>query len=238
MFLGYLRRYKIPDTYVDVVRDGNVVRLRELYGNEPVLENFETIIDFWQHKLERINTLEELIHLSIVYNQLECLKYLLDNGRNYNFHVCCMAAEHGQLNILKYLHKNGYEWDENVCSHAAQTGKLECLEYAHENGCPWNEDTCISAAWGGHLECLRYAHERGCCLDDAVWEHAVRQGHFDIFKYALKNGCGLNNYRVCEEAIKLRHFDMFKYAVGRRKLLTVNTQISRYSLRNISIHLD
>jgi hypothetical protein len=40
------------------------------------------------------------------------------------------------LECLKYLHENGCPWDEETCYVAALSGHLECLKYAQENGCP------------------------------------------------------------------------------------------------------
>ena len=63
---------------------------------------------------------------------------------------CAAAAEGGQLECLKYLHENGCAWDESTCEAAAEGGHLECLKYLHENGCHgWARS---AAARGGHLE--------------------------------------------------------------------------------------
>jgi hypothetical protein len=59
----------------------------------------------------------------------------------------------GQIECLKYLHENGCQWDKWTCCFASKRGHLECLKYAHENGCPINMDECMDEAEG---ECKKY----------------------------------------------------------------------------------
>ena len=63
-------------------------------------------------------------------NTLTCDK----NECIYKYLTCHEAAENGDLECLKYLHENGYPWYSNTCKSAAASGNLECLKYAHENG--------------------------------------------------------------------------------------------------------
>ena len=111
--------------------------------------------------------LEEIIGFTgdendyVVFSDLECLKYLHENGCPWD-EGTCLGAAHGRLDCLKYAREKGCPWDEVTCSAAALHGQLECLKYAHENGCPWDEKTCSLAAENGQLECLKYAHENGC----------------------------------------------------------------------------
>jgi len=66
------------------------------------------------------------------------------------------AARNNNIQCLKYLHENGCEWDISVCSGAAEKGALECLKYATENGCDWNIYTCRKAYMYGSIDCLQY----------------------------------------------------------------------------------
>jgi len=80
--------------------------------------------------------------------------------RDYN--SCIYAAEKGNLECLKYLHENGCPWNENCSKYASKYGHLEVLKYLHENGCLWNEDCCEYASSNGHLEVLKYLNDNGC----------------------------------------------------------------------------
>ena len=43
------------------------------------------------------------------------------------------------LECLKYLHENGCPWNEEVCCYAARGGHFEILNYLHAKGCPTSE---------------------------------------------------------------------------------------------------
>ena len=58
-----------------------------------------------------------------------------------------MPEKCGHLDCLKYALSIGNNWDKDICANAALNGHLDCLKYAHENGCPWDERTCANAAW-------------------------------------------------------------------------------------------
>ena len=68
--------------------------------------------------------------------------------------------------ILKWLKENGCEWDESICDYAAEGGHLDVLKWLKENGCEWDESTCDYAAEGGHLEVLKWAIDNGCPCDN------------------------------------------------------------------------
>ena len=54
----------------------------------------------------------------------------------WGFMACESAALFGRLDCLRYVHENGYEWDADTCECAAEKGHLDCLRYAEENRCP------------------------------------------------------------------------------------------------------
>jgi hypothetical protein len=45
-------------------------------------------------------------------------------------------SHNGHLEVLKWLRENGYEWDSEICSGAAKNGHLEVLKWLRKNGCP------------------------------------------------------------------------------------------------------
>jgi len=53
-----------------------------------------------------------------------------------NERCCIYAIANGQLECLKYLHENGCPWNEKCCENASENGYLELLKYLHDNGCP------------------------------------------------------------------------------------------------------
>jgi hypothetical protein len=40
--------------------------------------------------------------------------------------------------VLKWLRQNGCQWDAEACAATAIDGHLEVLKWLRENGCPWN----------------------------------------------------------------------------------------------------
>lgn len=68
-----------------------------------------------------------------------------------------IAAEEGDLNSLRYLHEeNGCEWSYTACTLAAGQGHLDCLIYLHEHGYEWTLSACVGAVLGGNLDCLLF----------------------------------------------------------------------------------
>ena len=59
----------------------------------------------------------------------------------------------GQPECLKYAHENGCDWDWFTCVMAAAHGHLDCLKYAHENGCQYDKNHLLSMS--GH-QCKEY----------------------------------------------------------------------------------
>lgn len=102
--------------------------------------------------------------------------------------ACTAAAEKGYFECLKYLHENGTEWDTSPFDAAADGGHLEILKYLYENNCQWTSSACRHAASKGHLECLKYLHSKGCPWDYQTCSAAAQHGHFECLKYALENG--------------------------------------------------
>jgi hypothetical protein len=119
---------------------------------------------------------------------IQYLKYLHDNGCEWDNWVCRCAAQEGYIECLRYLHGKGCDWYTS-CDGAAGCGQIECLKYLHENGCEWNKWTCASAALGGQIECLKYLHENGCKWDEITYEWAYGGGDEKCIKYVEENGC-------------------------------------------------
>lgn len=142
---------------------------------------------------------------------LELLKYLHVNGCPWEEFTCTVAAEKGHLKVLQYLHEEQCPWNKSTCSEAAKHGHLEVLRYAHENGCPWGSGTTMYAAMDGRLETLKYAHQEGCPWDERTPWYAASNGHLETLKYAHENGCPWD-CDTAERAAKHGHLEIVKYA--------------------------
>lgn len=146
-----------------------------------------------------------------IKNHPSLITYLIENGCECNSYLTYFAAKKGDIELLKFLHEKGCPWNKNTCEAAVIANSLECLKYAHENGCNWDEETCEAAAKKGHIECLKYAHENGCPWDKNTCEFAAENGHLECLKYADKNGCPWDK-TTCEVAAENGHLDCLKYA--------------------------
>jgi hypothetical protein len=152
----------------------------------------------------------ETTHNTAEKGHLECLRYLHENGCEWDENTCAYGALNGHLECVRYAHENGCPWDKRTCSCAAANGHLECLRYAHENRCPWDKMACSCAAANGHLECLRYAHENRCPWDKRTCECAAAYGHLECLRYAHENGCPWDK-RVCVLAAEKGHLECLRY---------------------------
>jgi len=125
---------------------------------------------------------------------LECLRYLHENGCEWDWRATANAAYGGYLECLRYLHEHGCEWNVWAIDNASGNGHLDCLKYLHENGCQWDtSSTVLCAAAKGHLECLRYLHKSGCPFDSCASSAAAFNGQLACLKYLYEHGCKWDN---------------------------------------------
>lgn len=68
-----------------------------------------------------------------MFNRVDCLKYLHENGCSFSVEICIDAARCGSLEALKYLVANGFECDERRCEEAAYHGDVRMLKYLHDH---------------------------------------------------------------------------------------------------------
>ena len=86
---------------------------------------------------------------------------IIDNIDYYDYFesgIYAIAASENDLNTLKWLWEQGFEWDERVCYHAARNLNIGMLQWARSNGCPWNENTYYAAFYGRNKD-LEKANE-------------------------------------------------------------------------------
>jgi ankyrin repeat protein len=113
------------------------------------------------------------------------------------------AVKYGRLDCLRYLHENGYEFEERSSHTAAKYGNISCLKYLYEHKAYFDEITFEFA--GRHLDCLKYLHEIGCpCDDDGGSSYiAIKSGNVECLEYLHKNGCKLINEHSYESIITI-----------------------------------
>ena len=88
---------------------------------------------------------------------LEVLKWLRDNGCEWNEDVCAEAAQSGHMNVLRWAHQNGCPADERVAESAAETGRQDMLLWAIKNSLPRSVPMLVLMASRGHqLETLNF----------------------------------------------------------------------------------
>lgn len=126
--------------------------------------------------------------------------------------VCAMAAKYGYLDCLRYLHENGCEWNADTCTESASRGHLDCLKYARENGCKIDSSACRRAAHGGHFECFKYAHEQGVGLSTSMAAVAAQAGRLELLVYMQERKVVMNR-EVIDRAIIGGRLECLKYAI-------------------------
>lgn len=94
---------------------------------------------------------------------LHIVEWLVSNSMALHPDLCTEAIEeYGDLELLKYLHENGCDWNEETCIAAASYGYLNILKYLRKNGCPWNNDTAVFATCNGHYALYDWTIANGC----------------------------------------------------------------------------
>jgi hypothetical protein len=93
-------------------------------------------------KLDRI-TFVVLCHVDKKYHRMVSSS---DRTQKINRILeCHNIASYGHLEVLKWVRENGCEWDMYVCYIAYKNRHLEILQWARKNGCPWNFGTARKA---------------------------------------------------------------------------------------------
>ena len=73
------------------------------------------------------------------------------------------AASMGNLEMVKWMRENGCEWDCWTTGYAAGGGHIELLEWLREQNCPWHPNTCAFAAEiYPQLETLKWLRAQNC----------------------------------------------------------------------------
>ena len=148
----------------------------------------------WAREEKKCQWNEETINAAAEQGNLEMVKYCVANECSINEWASAHAALNGQLECLKYLREEGKApWDWRTAAWAALNGHLHILEYLVERKYDkYSEMACANAAKYGHLDCLKSLREtaKAPCDEEAVRE-AYKNNHPDCVHYLLDKHCPL-----------------------------------------------
>lgn len=180
---------------------------------------FESVASEFERELTFLSTLCKLrtdnfhdpVLVAAKNGSVELVKYLIENGHDFDLRMPEAASGEGHLACLRYLHSVGCPWDESTCTAAAKSGQFECLKFAHENGCHWTLPYMAHyASVSGSLPCLKYVIENGSPAQNALHNKLVKIDAVDCVKYLRNRGVlfplGFGNYAVSMNALKCVKF--------------------------------
>ncbi len=176
-------------------KDGSVTR------GSPLLDASEAMSDEAFLEAIKAGDLQEIKRL-----RLECWTNGVNPDAWWDAWTCRAAAEGDQLECLKYLHENGCPWDEWACTHAALWCHLECLKYLHENGCPLNIDHILNEGSqdidenGCPWEDIE-AYLKACMGSPNKCPYQTAMAALD----EVKTGMPDSNYKTIADALMLAH---------------------------------
>lgn len=169
--------------------------------------------------------------------KLEVIKYFQEKGFNLPS-VLSVAIKGGNLQSIKYLHDQGCEWDVFSLPLAAELGYFEIVKFALDRKCSVSAKCVASAAkWGhydivkylirnkrfdaseeaaesGELDILQLLYENGCEISDLAWRWAAKNGDMEMLKWLHKIGCKHRSESIqtaIVDAINYKHLDVLKY---------------------------
>ena len=130
----------------------------------------------------------------------------------------------GGLEILKFLHENGYEWNSFTSGRAGRQQHIDCLKYAYNNGCPFDEITFSETMIEGNIDCLYFLLQHNCPYDKGAFYCTAGEGHLDyltiLYKHnqeKIKKGDVdeiLWDFRTPYDAAIYKHDDCVKFAIN------------------------
>jgi hypothetical protein len=232
--LDFVQRY--PD-----INNDNLVHCAAEVGNLDLLiwlnENgfeYNTLVFNIVSKYGHLQILQYLYHFFIDQNldcpwdettcefaveggNLECLKWLHENGCPWNQYITICAARIGNVDCLKYAYENDCNTPIEISSYSIiekNTNNLNCLEYIHIhiNEHIWDSSLTNSASSNDLLDCLTYLHENQCPWNNGTCINAAINGHSECLRYALQNGCDHDDPYICTSAAISKNFECVEIA--------------------------
>jgi hypothetical protein len=153
------------------------------------------------------NTGAEALNWAARAGSAEALRWLRQQGCQYDNFVHFAAACSGHLNVLQFLHEDGHTTahltDSHLpapCEEAALRGHLEVLRWLREHGWPWGDDIYQLAAYGGSVPVLMYMVEQGLVFSEQAMVQAVKGNQLAACQYLRGIGCPWDA-RACTAAV-------------------------------------
>ncbi|AEX61930.1 putative ankyrin repeat protein [Megavirus courdo7] len=178
------------------------------------------------------------IEYAIKYQQIDTIKYLLNNDNKlkryyYNFRYACKI---GNLEIVKYMYENGWNYNDCIDSGLCSACKynhmniieflISCLPESHKK----DSEILCSAIESDNTEIIQYLISLGwdvTAKKNAAMVRAAQKKNFAMIKYLISLGAKYNRnvlYHSCE------NIEIVKY------LFTQNIEITdkdRYGIDDI-----
>jgi hypothetical protein len=176
--------YKLEEEYMDPYEDEyddecSMISLTEMLAEDGCLECLKFIHEelgyYWDYNA---------IIKAIEPNNLECLKYLYENGCPYEESIITIACVNQSSDCLNYLLNKGHVVSKKDINYIILFNNIECLECILENNSYQLEDSFYHLAISkGYIECIKLLHKYNCPWNPQHYQLAISQWRIDIIEY-------------------------------------------------------
>lgn len=187
------------------------------YANYCYMNNITTTEIFFIEDDKPLNVNTCLI--ASRYGQLECLKYLNEQGCPLDSYSILLAIKYDHLNCLKYLCENRCPLHPKTYFVATRYGRLNCLKYLvdfhskfHLGHSLLHHTYCAIATKKGFVDILEYLHQKDCGFSQDLSLLAAKYGKLNTLKYTHDNGC-IWNEDIVNEIVKRGHYHCLDYVM-------------------------
>lgn len=138
------------------------------------------------------------LYLAIQGNNLDCVRFVLDDGCHVRSNIMLFAASAGNISIMKMLHEHPrvphYAPAPCVC---ASQGHLDALRFLETVGYKLDEDALAEAASGGQLTMLKFlVEQRGIKITCESIAGAAASNSVQCWKYLLSHSCSIDKVEL------------------------------------------
>jgi hypothetical protein len=124
---------------------------------------------------------------AIIKGDLELVKNM---KKYWDESACCDAILYDKMDILKHLHDNGCPWDINAYYDAAKYGSdpraLQYFRYLHDNKCPLDRSVYYQCIMHGGRDAIEFINKMGHPPMKEDYQNAIKFGLTDIAKRIKK----------------------------------------------------
>ena len=157
---------------------------------------------------------------------IECIKYLISKGSDYDIFIWRVAKYNHNLELLKFAHEsfietNIFHIDENPLIIMTQCGYFDGFKYIYNKGYfakltdPEIDTIIKNLIKRGNLDCLKIMHKGGFKFDDKICDYCInttnRQNEcYELIKYFHENNYKMNIFTLYH-AKKKRYTKVIDY---------------------------